>query len=355
MIHLLRRARLLLIVGLFTSTSWGRVAACPACLGPEGPRLTAVQKLIDCDQVVLAHLTPDPLSFRIDQVLKGDATPGQLLTLRISEVPQFPPDETRLILLGHSALSKQWRPLGDLGEGQDEWLKRVIATKRTLEFTEADWETHVAFHWRHRNHEDPWIRQTADEELGRSPYLAMRSLQPRLAAKILLEQLTDDDNRDRRSLLVLLLGIAGGDDAQSWIDDQLAQSSRRQETLGLAAMLVAKLEMERATGIDWIDQNYLSDPKRKRTERGAAVMALGIQGTANPDVFRPRVIAIYRELLETRSEFAGLIAADLTEWCCWDFATELQRCRELSPLDEPTTLSISRYLEARQRLLSDTD
>lgn len=71
---------------LVVVSSTGR--ACPACLGPGVPKLTLVQRLADCDQIIVAKATlQQPEYVTIETVIRGELRAGSILEIPRGELP----------------------------------------------------------------------------------------------------------------------------------------------------------------------------------------------------------------------------------------------------------------------------
>lgn len=79
---------------LVVVSSTGR--ACPACLGPGVPKLTLVQRLADCDQIIVAKATlQQPEYVTIETVIRGELRAGSIL-----EIPRGERRPLYVLLLG---------------------------------------------------------------------------------------------------------------------------------------------------------------------------------------------------------------------------------------------------------------
>jgi hypothetical protein len=334
----------LLIAGLVAL--WPLVVfSCPACLGPGVPQLTLVQRLIDSDLIVIANASTRQAGWVVvETVIQGDLQKGAKFEIPREELPALGFEETDRFLLGRQKLGLRWKQLGVVALGSEAWLRQLAALKRTSELTEADWVERVRFFLPDLDHSDSMISVTAFGEIARAPYAAMRSNRELLDEERLLESWRSEDlPPERRHLSVLLLGICGGEDFESFIDERLSILDRTRETQGLAAWLVAKLEQAGPSGLPEIQQRYLLDPQRTESERLAAFLAISIHGNANPEVFREPAVAIYQTAIEA-GQVNVVMIDDLTRWSRHEFRAALQKHLEKRDTDNPLRNALRAYL-----------
>ncbi|MFN9603114.1 MAG: hypothetical protein ACK6A7_06670 [Planctomycetota bacterium] len=333
---------------LVVVSSTGR--ACPACLGPGVPKLTLVQRLADCDQIIVAKATlQQPEYVTIETVIRGELRAGSILEIPRGELPPLGFEESDRFLLGRQTLGRRWKRLATIDVGCETWLRQMAGLKRTSELTEQDWIERVGMFLPDLEHSNELIRDTAFGEIARAPFAAMRANRDRIDRERLLDAWRSTHTpAERRPLYVLLLGIRGGDEFDDCIDEQLSLLHRNHETQGLAAWWVAKLERTGPAGLEELQQRYLADSQRSEEERLAVCLALSVQGSGNRERFREPVVAIYRELIETGT-VNTVIVTDLTLWSRLEFEPLMRRMLERSDLANPLREAIHSYLLASSK------
>jgi hypothetical protein len=319
--------------------------ACPACVGTTGPQLSLAQQIINCEIAVCAVPTADRRRFLVALPFKGVREPRSEVVLGIASLPQGRIPAGQEVLLGYESLSQQWRYLGTIPPGHREWLAALGRLKRTADLSQEDWLQRTRFFLQTLDDPDTQVRETAFRELSRTPYSVMRACRDQLDVESLLQTLAPDRFPERRPLVALLLGIAGGPVADNWLmatrDDEL----QRREEGARAALLVARLEREGERGLPrFLAEEILAEPLRDR-ERRAALLALSVQGTADGVIPRSTVVVLYEQVLEQRAELAELIAADLVSWNEVGLITPLQRLLETGRLSPDTGEAVGRALE----------
>ena len=102
--------------------------------------------------------------------------------------------------------------------------------------------------------------------------------------------------------------------------------------------------------MDWIEKAYFIDRTRTLPEIQAALLALGVHGTANAAVPRERVIRAYRLLIRERKAMAGFVAQQLADWEHWDATADYVGLLESDAVKDPAShFAIVNYLQRSPR------
>jgi hypothetical protein len=282
----------------------------------------------------------------VQAVVQGDLFVGATLEIPREDLLPFGFQQADRFLIGRQTLGQRWKVLSPCALEHDPWLKRITGLKRTSEMTEEDWVERVRMFLPDLYHPDPLISSTAFGEIARAPYAAMRANRERIDnQRLMTEWESEALPTERRALYVLLLGICGDAEVDKLIDEHLSILSRSHATQGLAAWLVAKLERAGPMGLSTIKQHYLLDPHRSQEECQAAYLAMSIQGSGNPVMFRDEAVAIYREALES-GHINVIMISDLTSWSRWEMRDQIQKLLVRSDLVLPVREAIQSYLSA---------
>jgi hypothetical protein len=305
------RTRLLFCV-LSALALWSsEAAACPICF--NGRVVTVSQQLDAADQVVLAV----PLTggqFRIVDVVKGDGQIDAIITEPVSRADAAI-GSGRPLLLFRNALGQRWSSAGNLDLKHAEWLRRLLAAGPP---TDTSWRERVLLAVSYLENPEPFAAEIAFSEISRAPYTIQRLLKPALDAQAIERWLADPALANRRPTYTLLLGITGGPDEASRLEQRIDAARTSRDATNLAAMLAADLELRGASRVDWIEKTYFADPDRTLAEIDAALLALSVHGEADGVVPRARVIAAYRYFIAARKPMAGFVAQQLADWAHWD-------------------------------------
>lgn len=333
-----------LVVVLLCALAAPAALACVICAPSSS--LTPAQQMINAQRVVVAK--PDGDKWKPVDTLKGPAGP---IPAGAVPAPANPPPGPKAVVFVEDGLSGKWEVVGAVAAEHGEWLRKVAAQKRTADMNDADWRERVAFHVPMLEHPEPLIAAIAYGEIARAPYPAMRTLQGRLDAKTLIGWLDDPSRASRKPLYTLLLGIAGGADANAWIGAQLAQAAKANDASNLAALLTADMELNGIARVGALETTYFGKPgERSPGEVQATLMALSVQGGTDARIPRRRVVNAYLVFARSGHPLAGYAAPDLTSWQIWEAAsTYMNLLRSGVPQHPSSQVAILNFLAASPR------
>ncbi len=337
--HLLTTALLAQSVG---------AAACPICQGWGQPSIA--QRLVATPQAVLAVSTADESRFRVIQVIKGERLADFVVE---GGYPRSGPatgkeisTDARPMLLVRDDPLPTWVILGSIDAAQADWLRAFAAGKRAVDMSLEDWRARVALVVPHLDDPEPLVADLASAELGAAPYAALRVAKPYLDTAALRRCLADPELTARQPLRLLLLGISGNAQDAVALEQRLEATWQSGDTVDLAAMLAADMELRGVARVAWVESKYLADPKRSTLEIQAALLALSVQGGSNGVIPRERVIQSYRIFMKKHPEIAGYVAPDLAAWQYWDAVPEyLALLKSEVRQQYPSRLAILAYLQ----------
>jgi len=293
--------------------------ACPMCLGGRTISISA-QELAYAGRSVLALPDSNGTTFRVVESIKGDTAPDTVITEKVLKADPLSVANSRVpLLLIRDDSWQNWVNFGPVDAARAPELRKFAATTRTTEMDPAEWPAHVAMFLPYIDSPEPMIATIADAELSSAPYTALRSLKPRLDATALRTSLTDPELASRAPLFIILLGISGDAQSAQLFQMRIEEAGLSNDSTHLGPLFAAMLELRGSSYVDWIERNYLSDPKCSTPEIAAAIGALREHGEADAAVPRERVVAAFRSYLAANSSKAGLVARALGDWQCWEF------------------------------------
>jgi hypothetical protein len=298
--------------------------ACPLCLAGRTISVSA-QELVYARQSVLALPDAEGTSFRVVEVIKGDAPDGGVIIDKVfrGEPTKVRGGTTPLLLIRDESWP-HWVNFGAIDAKQAPWLRQLAATKRTTQMNADEWAAHVVFLLPFLENPEPMVADITAAEISGAPYAALRSLKPRLDRAVLRRWLADPRLSAREALYTLLLGFAGEPTDAERLESQIDTAWKANSTANLGPLIAADLELRGPARVAWVEEKYLRDPQRTAPEFEAAILALSEHGKANATVPRERVIAAYRVFLTAHPEQAGLVAKDLGDWGRWEFVPQFQ-------------------------------
>ncbi len=365
-----------LMVGIVLLFALGSQAhACRVCL--SGITITPGQRLDSATDVVLAVPLAKGGQFRVVDVIKGHTAKDETITqpglsaakaeptmsLDGPLVRQDPSSVSsgKPLLLVRDKLSEEWASIGAIDAGHADWLRQIVATNRGGKsrstknwqqiasmgsyLTDAEWGERLAVIAPYFEDTDALAAEIAYGELVRAPYVAIRSLEPRLDATKVAAWIVDPRLASRLPAYTLLIGIAGGPDDASALEQRIATAQSVKDATNLAAMLAADLELRGPSRIEWLEQTYFADRARTLPEIEAALLALSVHGQADTAVSRKRVVEAYRRFIRERKPMAGFVAMELADWEAWEATADyLDIVRSKAVKDPAGEFAILHYL-----------
>jgi hypothetical protein len=339
------------------------VLACAICFSAVS--VTTGQKLDAADEIVLAMPLSDGERFRVVKVIKGDAGVGTTVEETVSLADSVDLQSGKLLLLVRNELSGRWTSLGAIGSGHADWLRQLVKTKdgRSMGLPVAwplagrgqavpdstNWPKRIILVEQLLESEDPLAAEIAYGEFSRAPYSAMRRLKPVLDPDRIRSWIDDPELATRRDGYLLLLGIAGGADDATVLEERLAAAWASRDATNVAALLTADLELRGPARVAWIEENYLVDRDRTLPEIRAALLALSVHGKAGGRISRQRIVDAYRLFIRERKPMAGFVAMDLAAWQAWDAVPDYIDVLEVNAVKDPAgEFAIVAYLQESQ-------
>ena len=323
----------ILIVATLAAVSF-RAVACPMCIHGRTINISA-QELAYAGRSVLALPDSNGTSFHVVETIKGDTAPGAVITEKVLKADPLSVANSHVpLLLIRDDSWPSWVNFGPVDASHAGELRELAATTRSTEMDASEWHAHVETCLPHLDSPSPMMAAIADAEFAGAPYTALRSLKPQLDPSVLRKSLADPKLASRQTQFILLLGISGDDQSAQPFQLRIEDARRSNDSTHLAPLLAAMLELKGSSYVDWIEENYLSDPSRSTPEIAAALGALGEHGKADAAVPRERVVAAFRAFLTANPDKAGLVASLLADWQRWEFTPAFK-----SLIESGTTLS----------------
>ena len=313
--------RLLLLL-LAVPGAW----ACAICAPADGQN-SLLLRLLAADTVVLAAPDSDGASYKPKALIKGALPTGPIgpvttpTPITVNPVnPVTPATATHVLLWSASAL--RWTDAGPLPPERADWLRQLLKLPRPANPaspTDPAWSVRAPFLVADLESPQPWVAQAVYEELAIAPYAVMRTLKPRLDPLPLKRWMASPDLLARRSLYILLFGIAATPASAPELAQQLLAVSASRPTAEVSALLAAYLEIQGDAGVDWVEQHFLQSATRSETEQQAALLALSVHGNEALRLSKERVVHAYARFIQHNPSRAGFVASDLANWGRWEF------------------------------------
>jgi hypothetical protein len=328
----------------FVST---RAMACPMCAAARELTISA-QELVYAGHSVLAIPVADRNEFRVVSVIKGDTLLDSTISGPVFRADAVAMQSQKPLLLVRDDAWPVWVNFGPVSAEQAGWLRQLSTTKRTTDMTDGEWREHVAYFLPYLENPEPMVAEIAFNEFVSAPYDALRSLKPRLEVAGIRAWLNNPKLAVRRSVYLLLLGIAGTPLDALRLEGRMQLARETHNATDLAALVGADLELRGAAGVERIEKLYLTDPERAKPEIEAALVALRVHGDPDGAVPRSRVIQAFLLFIKQQPSLAGLVAAKLAEWNYWEAAPEYTELLQSgAPQDPASRDAIIKYLQSR--------
>jgi hypothetical protein len=216
--------------------------------------------------------------------------------------------------------------------------------------TPGEWVERVRFFAPQLDDPEPLIAETAYLEVARAPYAAMVELRGSLTTSR-VESLLLSARADRRALPMLLAGILGSKDL---VAASLRTALARGDTAILGAAITASLEIRGPAGLADIE-TFVTDRARPVEQRRTGLMALRVLAEADPERWRPSVLAVYARTIMAAPDLAGYAAVDLDVLSAWDMGRVLTAVLERQTVSEADQLAIQSYLQSSQQRLGTSE
>ena len=341
------------VAGLFFLMPIAMAVACPLCYEAARQTMTAGIQLDMADRVVLAAKVPDGHQFRIVAIIKGKDAVGDIIRDPVTGADAAAAETPDPFLLIGDPVTSQWTSLGTTPLESADWLRQLVATilvkgdrprppwpltmQTSFTLSYAGWRQRIALILPHLDNPNPLVARIAWGELARAPYSALDVAKSRIAATTIAGWLADPKLVSRHAACILLLGLTGGATDAERLEKQIETAWTAHDTINLAAMIGADLELRGPSRVDWIESTYFADRNRTLPEIEAALLALGVHGDANRTVPRERVIQAYRVFIKERPPMAGFVAPQLADWNYWDATADYQALLNAKALKDPAS------------------
>ena len=135
-------------------------------------------------------------------------------------------------------------------------------------------------------------------EIARSPYSEIKRLKDALSRDEIHAFLKDFRYVEWHALYILLLAQSEDLRDRALVSESFRSTARFSTTTRLAAWATASIEIEGATAIEFIEDEYFRNSKRGAAELQEIAKALSVHGTNGHTHLRDRIVAGYEVLLQ---------------------------------------------------------
>lgn len=212
------------------------------------------------------------------------------------------------------------------GEAPLRWQAPIEADEAALVYlgnldkVAAEAAERLAFFLPYLDSASPLIADDAYNEFAIASNDEVRQLKPAINRAHLISRLRDPNLSARlRRLYFALLGIAGGRDDAEFVQAELRNRPDKPEPM-LDAAVACFLSLSGESGLKWIEQEFLADPKP--AELPAVIRAFRYHGDDELTI-PPLALARSLRRLLAKPNFAEQILVDLARWKDWEALPEV--------------------------------
>jgi hypothetical protein len=300
------------------------------------PVKTLADRLLEADALVLAREDPErPFHYVTVKVLKGD--PGDapidafLPSMDRRMLARYP---QRHMLLARAGEKDGWTALGITDEEYERFVRRILGHQGSWKPMESDNPQRLAEFAPLLGHSNTRLHETAYLEIARAPYKEIRRIATEVPIDTVRGMLSDPLYLEWRSLAILMLAESQLPGDRERIRKTFDDRQRIGTTLNLAAWATAYLAIEGESGLERIQNWYLTQPDRSREELREILKALSVHAAADAALREP-VAEAYGRLLEVHPLLAPDITHDLIAWRRWDFADRIRDIKTTIARQDP--------------------
>ncbi len=300
-------------------------AACPFC---SAVAQTFAEEINSLEAVVVARMVEPPhppddpdqayaelplATFEVLEVLKGQQwiKPGdQIKTSYYGK--QF---DATFLIMGTDSPEIVWSsPLAMSDRGID-YVRTVVEL--------PSGPKRLQFFLKFLEDEDEMLARDAYDEFAKAPYSDILELGSAIDREKIVGWITDVEKvpSSRRSLYITMLGTCGQPQDVELLE-RFMRSDKREEKVGLNAMIACYLTLKGEEGMDTIRDLFLTNPDAEYADTYAAITALRFHGAETDVLSQETVLDGFHQLLG-RPDLADLVIPDLARYEDWSVLPRL--------------------------------
>lgn len=261
------------------------------------------------DAAAQSSLDATPLKFEIIEHLKG----GELLAeMKEFEVIYFGQGEagSTFLVMGADPPAIVWGTPLLLSEASVEYVRQLPKLAETG-------PERLKFFQDHLNSADDLLSRDAYDEFARAPYADVKGLKEHMdLAELRAGVMNKELPASRRRLFLTMLGVAGGPDDLSMLEQMLTSNDPQFKTT-LDAMIACYLTLKGPEGLPLVEDQFFRRQDAEFTDTYAAIVALRFHGQEEKIVPKERLVQAFRLMLD-RPNYADLVIPDLARWEDWE-------------------------------------
>lgn len=329
-----------------------RVTAC--AFDMVKPERTQIDWILDAETLVLARSEEtNPFVFAVERVIFGEE--------ERPPIDQLVDGITRRKLAANSSDAVLFAYLSETGWHRvafvDNSFRDVLNT--ALEHR-SSWQTGIPqsrldFITSLQDSSVPSHRRIVIGELDKVPYRDLQKFDLRISDHEVLAELWSQTGYPYQAIGALLLGLSGTQAARDEVHSYISRVVDWPQANNLGAFSAALIELDGVSGVEWLAEAMLLDPKQPLEKVEQIVMALSVHyGLADPQL-EATIQKVIQTLVSQRAEAGAAVARQFTLRADWSQSAVLEplvRERQVALSD---LLTISVYLaQAREDVSTNT-
>jgi hypothetical protein len=297
--------------------------ACPFCTSVSQ---TFSEEIGTMDVAVIAKLLKAPpvsnkpgdelpkATFEITQIIKGDGLVKPAEKVETLYFGDGAPGKSFLIM-GIDPPKIMWSTPLPLSDRAKEYLNAILKLPK-------DGPERLVFFQDYLEDSDELLARDAYDEFARAPYSQVKAIKEQMDHDKIVAWIKNADiPASRRRLYFVMLGICGGKQDVSMLEEFMRSSDRKAKS-GLDALIACYLTLQGESGLALVDELFLANKKADYADTYAAIMALRFHGTEGGVIDKKPLLKSLHHML-SRPELADLVIPDLARWEDWDAMDQL--------------------------------
>lgn len=334
-------ARLLLSLAFLATLSDRLVAECPFCTAVSQ---TLRQEMSNNDIIVFASYvdadSDNTAIFEVKRILKGNSLVQVGEKISANFFGKGQPDYVFMIK-GIGPPDVLWDKPLKINENVQKYIDEV------LKLPSDNPKARLKFFTSHLSDTDPIIARDVFDEFASASYSEMKEMKDQYDREQLLKWIQDPEvSPDRRKLYSVMLGICGHKPDADVLEGLLKNDNFVRQA-GLDALIACYLTLKGESGLQLIDQRFLTNKQATYNEVYSAIAAIRFHGT-DGGVLDRKVLLPSLTLMLDRPKLADLVILDLARWEDWSHIATVLKLFKESYTNDATWLRspVIQYLRA---------
>ncbi len=311
---------------VFVARSVSASEACPFC---SAVNQTLAEEIVTNDAVVIAKMLPFDESKRAKLDGNDDVTQGEFEIVTVLKGNDHHAVGTKIksVVFGQAAEDDLFLLLG-VDPPLTMWATPIALSDREVDYVKTlpslpeTGPKRMEFFVKHLEDPSSLLAADAYDEFARAPYSDVVAIKESMDHGKLVKWIKNEDiPASRKRLYLTMLGICGSSMDIPFLEE-LMNSPERRKRAGLDAMIACYLTLKGESGLQLVDDLFLSNEEAEYADTYAAITALRFHGSEEDTLPKERILRSM-ELMLKRPRLADLVIPDLARWKDWEVMDEL--------------------------------